>query len=347
VITINTNGGTIASPGDWTGGPSAYAKTIPYGGPIDLPTIERTGYNLNAASWPSGQTVSGIRTFTPAWTAIQYTVTLDPAGGTITAAGWTNVGTVYTKTFDYNTPIGTLPTPTKSGNTFGGWASAPASTTPVTDNITVTANAWTPVSGPSDPTGPTGPTTTTYTITINPNGGTAASPGSWTVSSTGTLYKTFTSGDSIGSLPTLTREGYAFTGWSSTLPTKVTSSATFTAQWEPVASGSIVVHITLGDNEKAPRSYDITAAAGSDVEFTVEPASGYIIDKVTTTGEYSIDGNRITLKNVDTDRDVSVSFAEEADNNGFPWLIVAIILIVLIILIIITRRLIMKGKISE
>lgn len=46
------------------------------------------------------------------WTANQYTVTFDPAGGTVSPT---------TKQVTYNSTYGTLPTPSRDGYTFAGW----------------------------------------------------------------------------------------------------------------------------------------------------------------------------------------------------------------------------------
>ncbi len=58
------------------------------------------------------------------WTINQYTLTANANGGTVpTTSGWTvaSGGVSATKSITYNTKVGALPTPTKSGYTFGGW----------------------------------------------------------------------------------------------------------------------------------------------------------------------------------------------------------------------------------
>ena len=58
------------------------------------------------------------------WTINQYTLTANANGGTVpTTSGWTvaSGGASATKSITYNTKVGTLPTPTKLGHTFGGW----------------------------------------------------------------------------------------------------------------------------------------------------------------------------------------------------------------------------------
>ncbi len=58
------------------------------------------------------------------WTLSTYTLTANAMGGSIpTTSGWTvtNDGGSATKSVTYSTQFGALPTPTKSGYTFGGW----------------------------------------------------------------------------------------------------------------------------------------------------------------------------------------------------------------------------------
>ncbi len=96
--------------------------TVTFDGAYTLPTPTKTGYTF--AGWKHGEnsvSASGDKwnidgeniTLTATWTAKEYTVTLNPAGGALT--GETSVKVTYNAAHN-------LPTPTKDGYTFGGWA---------------------------------------------------------------------------------------------------------------------------------------------------------------------------------------------------------------------------------
>jgi uncharacterized repeat protein (TIGR02543 family) len=120
---------------------------------------------------------------------------------------------------DYGASVGTLPTATRSGYTFGGWYTGQngggtqftASTT-VSDSITVYAK-W---------------TINQYTVTFDADGG------------SGGTTRTVNHGATVGTLATATRTGYAFGGWYTqrngggaqfTASTAVTSAITVYAKW--------------------------------------------------------------------------------------------------------------------
>ena len=66
------------------------------------------------------------------YTANSYTVTANANGGTIpSTSGWTGSGATSTKNVTYNNTYGTLPSPTKTGQTFAGWSLLPEGYTPV------------------------------------------------------------------------------------------------------------------------------------------------------------------------------------------------------------------------
>ena len=73
----------------------------------------------------------------------------------------------------------------------------------------------------------------------------------------------------------LTREGYRFTGWEPTVAENVTGNATYTAQWQKLVEGEVVVTIT-GKNdtvqydgtEKSVSGYDVTITQNNDGDNT-------------------------------------------------------------------------------
>ena len=133
---------------------------------------------------------------------------------------------------------------TRSGYTFAGWALSTTAGVRYSDGQTVkdlstTRNAtvvlyavWT---GNGSGGGNTPTPTTSYTVTFNANGG------------SGGTTRSVASGSAIGTLPTPTRNGYAFLGWFTSASggtkvlatTRVTANVTYYAHW--AYGGSIVV----------------------------------------------------------------------------------------------------------
>lgn len=219
--TFNANGGGTVSPATIT---KAYNTALG-----TLPTVSRTGYTFvgwfdtSAASGGTQATtttkVTGTKTWYARWSINSYTFTFDKNGG--------NTPSATTITKEYNTDIGTLPTCTRSADNtytyaFAGWFDTSASsggtklttTTKVTSNKTWYAR-WTS-------------TYKNYTVTWDGNGGTPSKSSS-----------SFHYNDALGTLPTATRTGYTFKGWSTSktgtvnvsTTTKVTANVTYYAVW--------------------------------------------------------------------------------------------------------------------
>lgn len=219
--TFNANGGGTVSPSTIT---KAYNTALG-----TLPTVSRTGYTFvgwfdtSAASGGTQATtttkVTGTKTWYARWSINSYTFIFDKNGG--------NTPSATTITKEYNTDIGTLPTCTRSADNtytyaFAGWFDTSASsggtklttTTKVTSNKTWYAR-WTS-------------TYKNYTVTWDGNGGTPSKSSS-----------SFHYNDALGTLPTATRTGYTFKGWSTSktgtvnvsTTTKVTANVTYYAVW--------------------------------------------------------------------------------------------------------------------
>lgn len=219
--TFNSNGGGTVSPATIT---KAYNTALG-----TLPTVSRTGYTFvgwfdtSAASGGTQATtttkVTGTKTWYARWSINSYTFTFDKNGG--------NTPSATTITKEYNTAIGTLPTCTRSADNtytyaFAGWFDTSAfsggtkltTTTKVTSNKTWYAR-WTS-------------TYKNYTVTWDGNGGTPSKSSS-----------SFHYNDALGTLPTATRTGYTFKGWSTSktgtvnvsTTTKVTANVTYYAVW--------------------------------------------------------------------------------------------------------------------
>ena len=201
------------------GGSAVASKTVTNGTVLSsLTTPTRTGYTFNG--WFTAQT-GGTKVVSPLtvnadmnlhaqWTINNYTVTFNSNGGT----------TVASKGYPYNTAVGTLPTPTRTGYTLNGWYTAAtggtkiATSTLVTNNVTYYAQ-W---------------TINTYTATFNSQGGSAVAA----------ITKNYKS--QLGTLPVSTRTGYTLNGWFTTrtggtqisTTTLLTNNVTYHAQWTAI-----------------------------------------------------------------------------------------------------------------
>ena len=219
--TFNANGGGTVSPATIT---KAYNTALG-----TLPTVSRTGYTFvgwfdtSAASGGTQATtttkVTGTKTWYARWSINSYTFTFDKNGG--------NTPSSTTITKEYNTAVGTLPTCTRNADNtytyaFAGWFDTSASSggTQLTTATKVTSNKtwyarWTS-------------TYKNYTVTWDGNSGTPSKSSS-----------SFHYNDALGTLPTATRTGYTFKGWSTSktgtvnvsTTTKVTANVTYYAVW--------------------------------------------------------------------------------------------------------------------
>ena len=236
-VTMDTAGGDPIRPIQYTVESEAF----------QLPTPIRTGYIFlgwtgegitepqKTMEIPQGST--GDRTYTANWQVIEYTIITLLEGG--------NAGSsqVYFYTVEQTV---TLPTPTRTGYTFLGWTGE-GITTPQ-PNVTI-------------PKGSTGDKTyienwelTEYNITMDLNGG------------SGQEKVVYTMTDEDFELPTPTRNGYEFVGWtgegittpqtSVKIPKGSTGNKAYTANWK-----AIEYTITLDTNG---------GPAVSPIKYTVE-----------------------------------------------------------------------------
>ena len=214
-VTMDTAGGDPIRPIQYTVESEAF----------QLPTPIRTGYIFlgwtgegitepqKTIEIPQGST--GDRTYTANWQVIEYTIITLLEGG--------NAGSsqVYFYTVEQTV---TLPTPTRTGYTFLGWTGE-GITTPQ-PNVTI-------------PKGSTGDKTyienwelTEYNITMDLNGG------------SGQEKVVYTMTDEDFELPTPTRHGYEFVGWtgegittpqtSVKIPKGSTGNKAYTANWKVI-----------------------------------------------------------------------------------------------------------------
>lgn len=205
-ITLNNNG-TIST------------KTKNYNVNLTLPIPTRTGYTFGGwytepngkgtrCSGASGNIYSSnsAATLYAKWTIDTYSVKLNAEGGNVSQ-------TSLTKT--YNVSL-TLPIPTRTGYSFGGWYTGKNGTgtlynSPYTQNSSIILYAyWTP---------------RTFTASFNINGGTGDTPTDITV--------TYNTNFIFPSNENFERTDYDFLGWS-------TSSNDTTAKYFPGESNSII-----------------------------------------------------------------------------------------------------------
>ena len=202
---------------DTAGGSTIAAITQDYGTAITAPANPtKTGYTF--AGWnpaiPSTMPAENM-TVTAKWTAVNYTIEYDLAGGTVSTANPTSY-TIETNSF-------TLNNPTREGYTFAGWTGSngttPQTTVTVAKGSTGNKNytaTWTPVS---------------YTISYDYAGGSVATanPTSYNIETNSFI------------LNNPTREGYDFAGWTGsngntpqttvTITKGSTGNKNYTANW--------------------------------------------------------------------------------------------------------------------
>lgn len=233
--------GTVYNGGTTLGGPAKYSYTAQWTptttkGSIKMPSVTKSSSSkktitLNYDGATGGNSTTSLSyTKTTAyafkgWSANSSATSGSAAGSSFTP---TSSGTVYaiwgsaTNTY---TSI-TLPTPTKTGYTFNGWATSSGG------SVVSTGGAYTPTSDITNLYAKW--TLNTFTVTFNKNGGNTPNPTS----------KSVTQGSTYGTLATCTRTGYTLKGWYTAASggTKITSSTTVNltanqtlyAQWTPI-----------------------------------------------------------------------------------------------------------------
>ncbi|HIS39837.1 MAG TPA: InlB B-repeat-containing protein [Candidatus Aphodovivens avistercoris] len=162
--------------------------------------------------------------------AQQFTVSFDANGGTLPEGAPESVKVTAGGT------IASLPEPARTGYTFAGWTTADGAAfttgTPVNADLTVTAQ-WTPKQ---------------YTVTFDAQGGTIAG---------GAAAADATYDAPLGTLPTPTRDGYAFKGWFTqpqggeqvTADTvyRTAGPSTYYARWELTAPAAVTLTLDAGE----------------------------------------------------------------------------------------------------
>ena len=156
-----------------------------------------------------------------------YMVTFLANGGTIpSGSGWTGSGSSATKSVIYGNTYGDLPTPTRTGHTFGGWYYGSGDSMVRVTSETIVSNAW-------DDTLWAYWTQANYEITAFANGGSISSTSGW--SGTGeSATKMVTYNSAYGTLPTVSRNGYTLLGWYCSSGDSITPEKIVSNTWDDI-----------------------------------------------------------------------------------------------------------------
>ncbi len=174
-LTFNSASGSAVSPIT-----QDYATAIT---PPAHPT--KTGYAFTAWDPVIPDTMpASNQAHTAQWTANQYILTFNAQEGTVSPA---------TTTVTFDSAVGALPIPTRTGYTFTGWYTESSGGTQYTSTTTYQID--------SDLTLHAQWTASNYIIAFNSQGGSSSSSQSVTYNLT------------VGSLPSPTKTGYTFAGW--------------------------------------------------------------------------------------------------------------------------------------
>ena len=279
-VSLDANGGSVSSS----------SVKVTFGSTYDnLPKPSRTGYGFTGwyTAKSGGSKVDSSTKVTNAsnhtlyaqWTIGTYTVSLDANGGSVSPSS---------VKVTYGSAYSNLPTPSRTGFSFNGWYTATSGGTKITNGTTFT--------GSSDHTLYAQWTASTYTVTLDANGG--------SVSPT-TIKVTY--GGTYANLPKPSRSGFSFAGWYTSKSggtkvdsgTKVTSTSnhtlyaiwstnSYTVSWSNGTGYTISVKRTSSPNAGASTgslNSGATVYYGDVLSVTYSAKSGY---RITSSGPTSI-----------------------------------------------------------
>lgn len=218
---INSGSGNIRDNTTYTFGNGDGTLTAEYtANVVTLPTPTKEGYTFNG--WytestggnkvNSPYTPNNDITLYSHWTANKYTITFNNDGGQ---------NSTTTKEVTYGEKYGTLPTPTKYGYTFDGWFTSNGTKISENDNVNITENITLIAKWQGE----------SYTLTVNPNGGT------WNESSEiQTVVGTYNSTREISN--PIAPKGYTVTLNDSENTTSIVQTKSFNG-WTKTGSGTI------------------------------------------------------------------------------------------------------------
>ena len=229
---------------DSNGGSAVASQSVKYGSKASRPTDPtRAGHTFQGwytsrdggARYDFNQTVTGDVTLYAHWSVNLYTLAFDGNGGKASESS---------RTVQYGSQYGSLPTATRTGHTFQGWYTAKSGGTKVSPSTTMGAANTTLYAHWS---------VNAYTLAFDGNGGKASE------SSRKVQY-----GNQYGTLPTATRTGYAFQGWYTARSggSQVSSSTTMEA-----ANTTVYAHWTVNTYTVSFDSNGGSAVASQSVRY--------------------------------------------------------------------------------
>ncbi len=221
-IVFDANGGEFKD-----GSAQVVEPDVEYGSDLEelLPEIpKKEGYTFEGwDGYPEDGTMPDEDLeLTAKWKINEYTITFDSNGGS----------EVPSATYEYGATVTEPAEPTREGFTFVKWEPSLPETMPAND-LTVKA-VW-----------EADPDTETATLTVDANGGEFED-------GTDKYTEEYLVGDTIGELPTPTRDGYEFKGWDG-IPEdgKIEEDLTVKAIWEKVPDKTHTVNYYLVKGEGA------------------------------------------------------------------------------------------------
>ena len=230
---------------DSNGGSAVASQSVKYGSKASRPTDPtRAGHTFQGwyTAKSGGTKVSPSTTMGAAnttlyahWSVNAYTLAFDGNGGKASESS---------RTVQYGSQYGSLPTATRTGHTFQGWYTAKSGGTKVSPSTTMGAANTTLYAHWS---------VNAYTLAFDGNGGKASE------SSRKVQY-----GNQYGTLPTATRTGYAFQGWYTARSdgSQVSSSTTMEA-----ANTTVYAHWTVNTYTVSFDSNGGSAVASQSVRY--------------------------------------------------------------------------------
>lgn len=221
---------------DGTQAADSKTLTLGYGDPYEVKSPEVTGYTAEAAAGTMGISDTVV---TVTYVPNAYTVTLDPAGGTLDGE--------KTLTVWYGEAYGILPEPTKAGYQFTGWYDAAGSR----------VNASTVYAAASDTTLTAHWSVSAYTITYVVDGVTV-------------YTATYDFGAAITPY-TYTKEGYTISAWSPAVP------ATMPAENLTVSATSTVNTYTVTYQVNGETVHEDAVPYGAEIKPYTYTLTGYTV----------------------------------------------------------------------
>ena len=247
-----------------------------YGQPVgELPAATREGYDFvgwfdldgNQYTADTVYTLDDNITLSAKWTAKDYTVTLDAAGGTVDPT---------TVTVTFGAEVGALPVPTREGYGFIGWF----------DENGDKVLPFTEYRIPHDSTFTAHWAEKAFTITLDANGGTV-DPDTVAVAQ----------GTAVSTLPVPVREGYTFDGWFDAEGNEYTAETIFEAAADITLTAKWTANtytLTLDANGGIVEPDTLNVTFGTAIgKLPVAIKDGY-----TFAGWYSADGKQVTAETV-------------------------------------------------